>query len=535
MGRSNQHDFKITIEAILLLLCCTLFFSCDFLSYEKIKIDSQYSGDTSMNLQIKRDGKVYLGIWNKANQKILNENTPKVKRINHYLSTNELNNDEISIIVDKKNADFIQQYARKNARSASSLFYENAVTIDNTATIGDEKTFIVWRGKQVNLGDDYMPKSAKCVAVGNHCIIWNHDVDEIKLLENDFQKLAEKFDLLYEEETALVGSNKYPVKKLPYMINPQKRIDIFLDDLWDDLSEENTIVGYHSSEDLFTGTTYSNSSQIIYIDSLFVKKYPQTAWSTLIHEFNHLLNFCVKQDKIFQNSDGNYTWYTEMLSMLAEDALQEFMSLDNISSPKKRLIEYLNKGGTAYSPFSNFNITGDEIYNQYASTYAFGAYLVRNYGGLDLIHEIATNDDINELSIINALVKLGYISQNYKLNDFEEIKKAEPYIMINLEKNDDEDMEKINKPKNYKYRTLNRRWTSINFPNLALSEIDLNNIEFKTKNYTLVDLKVYDTFEKDKLIDIDSYLIYYLGENLKNVYIDVPENNEAEYILYFHE
>ena len=58
--------------------------------------------------------------------------------------------------------------------------------------------------------------------------------------------------------------------------------------------------------------------------------------------------------------------------------------------------------------------SGDRTLSAYGNAYAFGAYLARNYGGIDLIQEIALNDSVNEDSITAALQKRGYTDETYK-------------------------------------------------------------------------------------------------------------------------
>jgi len=54
------------------------------------------------------------------------------------------------------------------------------------------------------------------------------------------------------------------------------------------------------------------------------------------------------------------------------------------------------------------------IYDSYASSYAFGAYLARNYGGAALIKAIASNSDVNETSITDALSISSYAEKTFK-------------------------------------------------------------------------------------------------------------------------
>lgn len=538
MGRSNQHDFKITIVKLLLLFSCTLFCSCNYLTYKKIEIDSEYTGSKAANLLIKREGPVYLGVWNNSDEVVSTQKAPKIKKIKERSCMGKLSCEEYSAFNDYKNFNYLKNKLSQNKKSNKSVRFAEIEVIDNTAQIGDKKTFYMWRRyKQYgNIVEDFFPKGMFCKAVGEHCILWKSNDDDIILKDSDYTALAQKFDSIYVEETKLVGSNIYTKKIDPTMINPQKKIDIVIDDLLEDKSLENTIIGYQRSADCFINTKEiynedtheiepdtSNEAQVIYIDSLFLEKSPELIYSTLIHEFNHLLNFCVKQNAIYSNPE-QYVFFTEMLAMMVEDSFQEFLGLENKYSPKSRLSEYISLGNTCFSPMSSFDINNSDISAYYASTYALAAYLTRNYGGLDLIHELATNNFVGEISIQNALLKLGYVSEKGKLSDYEKIIKEMPYILINVQKRENEDLEKINKPGQDAYRTLNRSWLSDDFTNLSLTEIVFKNIEY-SDCYKLPDVE----------IGKNGYLLCYLGEDLKNVIIDVPDEGELEYFVYFPE
>ena len=54
------------------------------------------------------------------------------------------------------------------------------------------------------------------------------------------------------------------------------------------------------------------------------------------------------------------------------------------------------------------------MYISYANSYAFGAYLLRNFGGIELIKKICQNDFVDEESITKALKSLGY---NFTFSD----------------------------------------------------------------------------------------------------------------------
>jgi hypothetical protein len=63
------------------------------------------------------------------------------------------------------------------------------------------------------------------------------------------------------------------------------------------------------------------------------------------------------------------------------------------------LNEYNNSGITEW-------LSGNQTLNSYAVSFAFGAYLVRNFGGAALILAMMTNSDSDEASVINAVKSL---------------------------------------------------------------------------------------------------------------------------------
>ena len=93
-------------------------------------------------------------------------------------------------------------------------------------------------------------------------------------------------------------------------------------------------------------------------------------------------------------------WYTEMLAMVTEDMFQDFLKLEDKDSPKARLPYFNMYYNYGYRLWSTKDIPALIMY---ANTYAFGAYLARNFGGVALIKQIAQNQYVNEESITAAL------------------------------------------------------------------------------------------------------------------------------------
>ena len=127
-----------------------------------------------------------------------------------------------------------------------------------------------------------------------------------------------------------------------------------------------------------------------------------------------MINFGVKTltPQIVENGRAlnPSTWYNEMLSMLCEDMLQSFLENEDKDSPKKRLSRFCSN----YSDSGIVDwLSGDHVFSSYAMSYAFGAYLARNYGGASLIKKIATNNLVDKSSITAAIKEQGYTTETF--------------------------------------------------------------------------------------------------------------------------
>jgi hypothetical protein len=91
-------------------------------------------------------------------------------------------------------------------------------------------------------------------------------------------------------------------------------------------AQESGVLGYFWSKDeapadSFGGGympgssgTYSNGAELFYIDAYFADKYPNEIKSTLIHEFQHMINH---NQKYVMRGISSDTWFDEMLSLLS--------------------------------------------------------------------------------------------------------------------------------------------------------------------------------------------------------------------------
>lgn len=265
---------------------------------------------------------------------------------------------------------------------------------------------------------------------GKHCRIWfwNNNTSMIStsiLTKEEFQKLANNFDLVFEKETQIFGSNKISGYSNVITANEDTKIDILVYDLFGDANpnQNSGTLGFFYSADLLTNQK-GNKCEAIHVDSFFLqydikgvendkRQLVQTnmTTSTIVHEFQHLLNYCQKI-----SNGGVSTWYNEMLSMCAEDIFQEMLQLTDDETAKSRFKLNFNTPWQGFYnwPESDGTDEGHEkVLHAYANAYAFGAYLMRNYGGVELIHNICTNKTKDEDSITDALHTAGYTSEDY--------------------------------------------------------------------------------------------------------------------------
>jgi hypothetical protein len=224
------------------------------------------------------------------------------------------------------------------------------------------------------------------------------------------REMATKFDLIYEAETPLFGYEYGGGPVGNGGADGDTMIQILVYDIFDDyyLNQNGGVFGYYYSTDEYAqsvvntelGDNYkSNEAEIFYIDAHFTDIAPNAIYSTLAHEFQHMINFNVKGWERGLNAE---VWYNEMLSMLAEDVIGPFIGVGvgSDSHPVKMRLPYF-LGYYTYDP--TVWLEGNEVYKSYGNAYALGAYLVRNFGGAALIQQLMQNDAVDIPSITKAL------------------------------------------------------------------------------------------------------------------------------------
>jgi hypothetical protein len=177
------------------------------------------------------------------------------------------------------------------------------------------------------------------------------------------------------------------------------KIQILVHDIFGDYysTQSGGTFGYFYSGDEYTSAN-SNRMEIFYVDAHFADRAPDAIYSTLVHEFQHMIHFNCK-------NGNSSTWYNEMLSMLAEDVIDPFIGIDANANTDGHPIEGRIPLFLGYYNMVSPTVWLDDnyVYYSYANSYAFGAYLVRNFGGAKLIQELMSNSAVDEASVTAAL------------------------------------------------------------------------------------------------------------------------------------
>ena len=217
--------------------------------------------------------------------------------------------------------------------------------------------------------------------------------DMVDELADTFLKDGENNDL-YDWVTNIYGEEWGTTNK-SNLIAENDYIDILIDDMGVD-----GIAGYFYAKDNFTTSTepYSNEKIMFYINSRVYTRDNYTeeenekeVLTTLAHEFHHMIHF---YQRYVLKDDPHPTWLNEMLSETTEDLVATkigYKGPRNVDPTDGSAGPSGNDGGR-YPVFNDNNTLSVTQWNNsledYSKVNAFGAFLVRNYDGAKLLHDI---------------------------------------------------------------------------------------------------------------------------------------------------
>ncbi len=311
---------------------------------------------------------------------------------------------------------FVKKIRRENSIRASSI---SKSTISYPQNVGATHSFYVYEGGTVSA-----TLKKQITAHDRTLNVWVAD-DTLKttctpneadcITEAAIDKMAVRFlktgsdNDIYEWITNIYGEEWGSLSNSSY-ISSDKNITILFYDIDNDNSADSGTVGYFNPADIVNGQASTNQTVMFYMDSAVCQNLIGTGLSTLAHEFQHLIGF---YQKIKQGASSSIeTWADEMSSMTAENFVNKKISAINdgstiaVDSPAGDRIPFYNEKN--YLSLTTW-YSGNDVYVSYGSSYAFGAYLARNYGGVGFFQNLIKNTSLvsGRDAVMYALNKAG--------------------------------------------------------------------------------------------------------------------------------
>lgn len=244
----------------------------------------------------------------------------------------------------------------------------------------------------------------------------------VESLANSFLKVGSDNDI-YDWVTNIYGEewNSNASTKHSNLVGKSDEITILLTDIDKDNSPEGGAMGFFWSKDNLKKSSMSGSNERImfYIDSVMFANsegawsihdfWPKETVSTLVHEFQHMIHFY--QKTVLLADEVTDTWIDEMLAETTEDILAT-----KIRHTGSRGVSHLDgSAGNSHNTkgrYPSFNASNTHSLTSWSNTLsdygkvnAFGTYLIRNYGGVKLLHDIMHSTYVDQQAIVHAVNK----------------------------------------------------------------------------------------------------------------------------------
>jgi len=252
----------------------------------------------------------------------------------------------------------------------------------------------------------------------------------IDILKEKFLKTGLDNDI-YDWTTNILGA-EWGNTGYSNLIGFNGEITILLADIDGDNSDNGGVVGYFWAGNNFTASDVPDSNERIMfvVDSVMYASpstdgsptdsntgwtdsafWPKVVFSTLAHEFQHMIHFYQKTF-IAEAPGTTETWINEMCSMLVEDFLADKIGVEGprgVSPQISTAGDPGNKDGRL--PWFNQYLFRPLIVNypktfyvqDYPVAYAFGAWLARNYGGVEFLNNVVSSGYTDKRAIEYAV------------------------------------------------------------------------------------------------------------------------------------
>lgn len=318
----------------------------------------------------------------------------------------------------------VQKYGKQSRSALQALYSKHESDLD----VGYEKSIWIQTGSDSNSLDSYEELDATLRASNAYCNVWVVDScfsEETssgnKVTAAIAEEIASKFDEIYPRVTNVFGTECDEILNITVDESTGNtvsqelvdmgafedndtgtKINIVLCDL-----EAADYVGYFAPKDYYNYSVtmgniadVSNYGKYFYVDTTSVNDNIKDALLTLAHEFQHMINFNMKT---VQNNATFGAFYDEMCSMACEDMMADYLEADDSVTPRNRLSTF---NQNFYTIGTGEWIDTDSLQERYsyASAYAFGAWLARQYGGAKLFKAILSNSH-SDMDAVTEAVK----------------------------------------------------------------------------------------------------------------------------------
>ena len=342
----------------------------------------------------------------------------------------------IPCLTEQLNANLAMELKESSARSAFALSEPlQSVTQINPVVNSTTKQIYVDTNSAMT---EYAKKTATLRAKGTYCYVWVVNeyygtvTDKGQTINSTIaQKIATTFDEIYPMVRTVFGNESDKIiyqntlQEIASYSDTGTKVNIVVYDIGNDYSTKQSggTVGYFYSKDYYVqNETYtdvrakSNTGKYFYIDAYYAANKTEMVYSTLAHEFQHMVDFGVKTVGTNGNKSSS-SWYNEMKSMLCEDIMKNYFEtkfsgkFSDEDSPFARLPMFCRH---YYDNGLEYKNGSPDVYYSYANNYAFGAWAARNYGGVSFINKIATNPYVDVESITAASgANIEYMLRDY--------------------------------------------------------------------------------------------------------------------------
>ncbi|MET1249942.1 Ig-like domain-containing protein [Sporolactobacillus sp. STCC-11] len=311
-----------------------------------------------------------------------------------------INNNSYAKSEKLKRASYRLDYVQRLKVRAKYSPLRHATQKIKSIKIGSGKKFWV-----SNLSTDKRYQiTAKLSYVGQHTKVW---VNGDQLSKKAAATLGKTFD-----QTIFPLDNRY--FGAPSDVDHDGKINLLCFDIKDGSAEQHGgfASGYFDPNDLYKGKK-SNHSEIVYIDtypSLGSSKHKKVslAYSTLVHEFQHLINY--NQNVLVEKKNEMDTWIDEGLSLAAEQLLS--------GKPLDDRIDYYNESSSIANGKSllYWDDYGDNLAN-YSFSYLFMQYLYIQCGQPDDLFKRIITDSNSDYRAVQDVIH-QYISPQMTFGRF---------------------------------------------------------------------------------------------------------------------